>query len=52
MVLPVALIDDVLTVKEKFELATAVTKVSVTELAFGTAVTLLNISTASTTTEP
>ena len=52
MVSPVAVIDDVLTLREKFELEAAVTKVSAAELAFGSVVALLNISSASTTTEP
>ena len=52
VVLPVAVIDDVLTLREKLELEAAVFKVSVTELAFGSVVALLNISSASTTMEP
>ena len=52
MVLPVAVIDDVLTLREKLELEAAVFKVSVTELAFGSVVALLNFSSASTTMEP
>lgn len=51
-VLPVVVIDDVLTLREKLELETAVTKVSAAELAFGSVVTLLNMSSASTTTDP
>ena len=50
--LPVAEMDDVLTLREKFPLEAAATKVSAAELAFGSEFTSLNIRSTSATMDP